>query len=248
MANKQPPQGKIQEVQERQKTTLNNIQELQNVEKQLYSNLEASSANDNNALEQQESVIKRINKLSDMRMNLYDQLKTMYGFLQDNVVESRNDLVDQTAVVGIIENELNNAKKKMGAIEDSKYNKLRMVEINTYASKRYDANKKIMKQVILYLVILLLIAILYNADILSSGVASTLSGLVMFIGAVVVVGKIWDVSRRDNMNFDEYNWYFDPSDATGGGQSVWDYNKGQLQHTGDDLGFIQISNEKALRL
>ena len=51
---------------------------------------------------------------------------------------------------GIIENELNNAKKTLGALEEEKINSLRMVEINKYYGKRYGAQADLMKTTTLF--------------------------------------------------------------------------------------------------
>jgi hypothetical protein len=45
-----------------------------------------------------------------------------------------------------------------------------------------------------------------------------ISGLIIVIGAIILGYQILDLSNRDNMNWDEYNWYFNresaPSDST----------------------------------
>ena len=111
-----------------QDQTLQNIEQLQQMEKNLYAQLESISANSGNANEQ-EKIIKRINELSEMRMNMFKSLTGMYDSLLQNVSETRVGLVDQITVVGVVENELNNAKSNLNNLQDAKNNKIRMVII-----------------------------------------------------------------------------------------------------------------------
>ena len=79
------------------------------MEQQLYSELEDGNKNLSTAEEKQ--IISRINELSQMRTGLFNNMKDMYSYLENNVAESRNDLVNQITTLGIAESELNNAKK-----------------------------------------------------------------------------------------------------------------------------------------
>ena len=106
--------------------TLKSIQELQTMEKNLYTQLEYSSANGGN-IDNESKIIKRINELSEMRIGLFKNLATKYKTIQNSVAETRVDLVDQMTVVGIVENELNNVKANLNNMETAKSDKMRMV-------------------------------------------------------------------------------------------------------------------------
>ena len=54
-------------------------------------------------------IVNKINEISQMRMNLYSNLQNSYSFYQQNVSSSRNTLEEQSAAVGIVEQELNEA-------------------------------------------------------------------------------------------------------------------------------------------
>jgi hypothetical protein len=88
-----------------------------------------------------------------------------------------------------------------------------MVEINTYYGKKYNAHKKIMQTVVFTCLPLLIVAVLANKGILPNNISTLLVGIIIVIGAVLIGMQIIDISNRDNMNFDEYNWYFNPTDA-----------------------------------
>ena len=103
-------QDDLDQMQERHSQTLANIKDLQNMEQQLYAKLE--DGNNKYSVNEEKDIVNKINELSQMRTNLFQSLKDMYVYLQDNVAESRNDLVNQMTTLGIVESELNNAKKK----------------------------------------------------------------------------------------------------------------------------------------
>jgi PAN domain len=203
-------------LQERNQQALTDIAQLQTTEKQLYDSLD----NVNLTTEQKQQIIARINDISQMRLNIYANLKDMYSYYQENVSSSRNTLGEQMVAVDIIENELNEAKRRLNLIQDQKYNKLRMVEINTYYGKRYNAHKNVMKTIAIVCVPIIILGVLSNNGILPPRISALLIGIVVLVGVVLVGSQLIDMSNRDSMNWDEYNWYFDkskaPSDTTQG--------------------------------
>lgn len=203
-------------LQERNQQVLNNISQLQTQEKELYASLD----NVRLSSEQKQQIINRINEISQMRMNLYAGLKDMYSYYQQNVAASRTTLGQSVAAVDVLENELNQSKIRMNLIEDQKYNKLRLVEINTYFGKRYNAHSQLMKTIVIICIPVIILAVLANRDILPPNIYKLLTVIILVIGAVVIGLQLIDISNRDNMNWDEYNWYFDkskaPSDTTEG--------------------------------
>ena len=210
--------------QERHAQTLKSIQELQDVERQLYINLEAQAAAGAD-LSEQKTIVDRINEISTARITLYNTLKGMYTVMQTSVAGTRNELVDQMTITGVVEQELNNTKSSINALTDEKNNKLRMVEINTYYGKRYQAHTGLMKLIILICIPLLILAILGKKGLVPSNIASGLATVIIAIGAILVVRRLWDLDRRDNMNYDEYDWYFDQNASS---PTVWEYDRDHL--------------------
>jgi hypothetical protein len=194
------------------------------MEKNLYAKLELDSAN--NAINNdQESTIKKINELSQIRMNLFKNLSNNYENIQSSVANSRVNLVDQLTAVGIVENELNNAKLQLNQLKSIKNNKMRMVEINTYYGKRYRAHSQAIKKLILICIPLLVLAILKKKGLLPSFVPDSVvyfvAVLIIIFGGVSFLKTILDIYSRDNMNYDEYDWYFNPKTAK---SSDYNYN------------------------
>ena len=204
MSNKGLSPERLEQMNSRHKQTLENIKQLQNMEKELYASLDTSVSGRSISKAEQTQVINKINELSTMRMNLYMSMKDMYLFLQTNVSDTRNNLVNDLTNVGVVEGELNNAKTQLKVLEKERYDKLRMVEINTYYSDRYQAHTNVMKLVIFTCIPILIIALLANKELIPSSVSSIAIGVVAAIGLIYIIYSMVDISKRDNMNFNEY--------------------------------------------
>jgi hypothetical protein len=137
----------------------------------------------------------------------------MYSFYQKDVSTSRNSLDQEMTTLDIMENELNEAKRRMNIIQDQKLNKMRMVEINTYYGKRYNAHSKLMKIIVIICVPLLILAILAHRGILPPKIYMLIVGIILIIGVIMIGRQLIDMTNRSNMNWDEYNWYFNKKDA-----------------------------------
>jgi hypothetical protein len=196
-------------LQEKNQQVLNNISQLQLQEKQLYDSLNDITL----TTDQKQQIINKINEISQIRMNMYSGIKDMYSYYQKNVETSRTTLSQELLAIDILENELNQSKRRLNALEDEKANKLRLVEINTYYGKRYNAHTKLMKIIVITCIPIIILSVLANIGFLPSKLYTFLTGIVIVIGGIFVGLELIDFSNRDNMNWDEYNWYFDKSQA-----------------------------------
>ena len=201
--------------QERNNQTLNDIKQLQTQEMDIYKSLDNVSLSQS----QKQALVNQMNNISQMRINLYANLNNMYSSYSQNVGASRNTLDEQVVAVEVVEEALNEAKIRLNALETEKYNKLRMVEVNTYYSKQYGAYTDIMKTLVYFGIPIFILVFLGNKGLIPSNIYGLLIGILMIISLFTLGYKIIDLIRRDNMNFDEYNWYFDkskaPNDSTG---------------------------------
>ena len=196
-------------LQERNQQVLNNRSQLQNQEKDLYQQLEDVSL----SAEQKQDIINKINEISQIRLNLYEGLKDMFLYYQENIAAAKTTLGQSVIAVDVLENELNQSKKRINLIEDRKNNKLRLVEINTYFGKRYNAHANLMKTIVIICIPIIILAVLTNNGILPSNIYRLLVVIILVIGSIFIGMQIIDMSNRDDMNWDEYNWYFNKSKA-----------------------------------
>ena len=220
-----------QQADDRQAAILKNINKLQAMESKLYNQLEAASAA-NEGTAKQDAIVNKINELSTMRMTMFQELDSMYKSMQGRVAQSRIDLVDQLTVTGVMEQEMNNAKKNLNMIQANKDNKMRMVEINTYYASKYRAQAGLMQLVIMVCIPLLILGIVAKKGWIPAGISKGLIGIVIVVGGYFIIRRAINISSRNNMNFDEFDWAWDPdaSDPT-----VYEYDKQQLEGATDTL-------------
>ena len=207
-----------------QTAILNNINQLQQMETDLYNQLESSTAVGASDSEQ-ETIINKINELSTMRMTMFSDLDTTFKSTQGRVAQSRTDLVDQITTTRIMERDLNNAKSTLNQLQTSKANKMRMVEINTYYASKYKAQIGVMKLIIIICVPLLILAIMSKKKLIPDNISMAIMGVIVVIGTFVIMKQLYDLTSRNNMNFDEYDWTWDSSNNT---PTVYEYDKAQL--------------------
>jgi hypothetical protein len=197
-------------VQENTTQILNDIQSLQSIEQQLFNSLEENTGL---TMDQQKKLIEKINNISKMRINLYETLNGVNSFFQNSLANSKGALTGQTATIDIVEKELNTSKKRLKILEEEKNNKVRLVEINDYYGQKYAEHSDLMKIIVIMLVPILILAILFNKGLLPSKIYYILVSIIALIGAVFIWRSIFSIVLRDPMNYQEYNWYFDPSSA-----------------------------------
>ena len=198
---------------------LSDIQSLQKMEQQLFNNLET---NTNLTSQQQQQIVEKMNQLSNMRINLYQTLSGVNNFFQNALSSSIGTLREQTVAIGIVENELNRAKKRLDLLEYEKNNKIRLVEINDYYGDKYAEHSQLMKIIIFTLIPVIILAILNNKGILPNTFYYVLLIIITIIGAYFFWRKIASILMRDNMNYQEYNWNFNSNNAPSGSPSSTD--------------------------
>jgi hypothetical protein len=186
------------------------IQKMQDVEQRLFNSL-TTGASSGLSSAQQNAIISEINEVAQSRSSLYSALLKYYEGQQFNTSNVRQNLIDQKTVVGLFEKQLNDAKNNYNLLRDEAANKLRMVEINTYYGQKYQAYGSLMKIIILICAPILILAVLSRMNILSRGIAGSLSFLIVAIGAFFIVKRLFNIMARNNMTFDEYDWNFDPN-------------------------------------
>jgi len=203
----------VTDIEEGRVQTLNNISELQNIEKGYFSKLNDGLLQNSMTPEEKDMLVQKINEISQMRINLYKNLNGMYSFYHSNVASTRNTIEEQSVAIDIVEKELNEAKLRMKAVEEEKYNKLRLVEINSYYGEQYSAHTSIMKVIIMICVPVLVLTILLNRGILPRNLYTILVIIIVVVGVIYLWKYVISAVSRDNMNYQEYTWNFKPQNA-----------------------------------
>jgi hypothetical protein len=197
----------LPDVQQNNEQILNDIQSLQTMEQQLFSNLET---NPNLTSQEQQQIIQKMNQLSNMRVNLYKTVGSVNNYFQNALTSSQGTLQEQTAAISIIEEELNKSKQRLEMLQEDKNNKIRLVEINEYYGNKYAEHGVLMKIIIFTLVPVIILAVLNNKGILPAKIYYALLVIVSVIGAIFFWKTISSIIMRDAMNYQSYDWYFNP--------------------------------------
>jgi len=182
---------------------INNIKTLQTMEQQLFSSLETTP---NMSSAQQKSIVQKIDDLSKMRINLYKTLGNVNKYAQNNLNTSVDSLQQQITAISIVENELNRAKARLDVLEDEKYSKLRLVEINNYYSDKYHEHSELMKIIIFTLLPIIIMNYIYNRGILPYNIFLVIISVVTVIGGYFFWNRLASILMRDNMNYNKYDW------------------------------------------
>ena len=217
MSEENVQKGVYNELQETQKQTLNIIKDLQNQEKNLFNELQSSTSST-----KKEQIVTKINEISQLRNNLYQSIKTNYDQAQLSVAESHDLLKNEITIISSIEKELKKSRSQLHKIENEKADKIRMTEINTYYSQRYQAQTNLMKQIIVICIPILLVSVLMKKEIVPKNIGMGIIGLILVLGFIRLIYTGIDLMRRDNMNYDEYDFPFDAESASSSVSSTSD--------------------------
>ena len=188
--------------------TINKIEQLQKTEQQLYDalsqNAERVSLGKKDVYSTQDiqNITNQINSLSAARVNLYNTLAELYKSQVHLGKEVKISLDQQTETLQLLEKQLNKSKKELASLENEKLNQLKMIEITTYYSKQYDAQKRLMQMIAIYGVSLLICSFIKY---------SPLTYLIAIIGGMLIAIRIFNMSMRTNYDYDEIKWLFPPS-------------------------------------
>ena len=193
-------------LQESHEQSLNTIKNLQNQEKELYRALEISSTNPNATEMQRQEIINQIEKISEVRQQLYNNIKNKYMDVQTDVASNQQSLANEQLLVDTMENELNIAKANLKELKNVRNEDIRMAEINNYYSEKYNAQAYVMKTLVYFCVPILLLLVLVKKDLLPSNIAFILIAIILGFGIFIVGYQLIDLSNRSNMNYNQYNY------------------------------------------
>jgi hypothetical protein len=190
----------------RQKAIMANIVNLQNIEKQLFDSLTGETDP-----EKRRQLVIQINQIAKSRGDLYANMNDFAGAMMSATAERRVALQHHYGAAMVVENQMNTAKTMLDGLREDKSNKLRLVEINNYYGRKYEYQTDIMKIVVMACAPILVISVLMKKGIVPETISGGLIILIIVAGIVAVARKVFDLNRRNNLNFDQYDHDFDPN-------------------------------------
>ena len=191
------------------------IANLQNIQKKLFADLEKLAGSPDIALPSIQSQITdkfdQIDNLTKLRSNIFETIKANYGITQSDYNIQRKSYAQQLVALNIIENDLNNTSSQLRKSISIRDNAERMVGVNNYYTRRYEAHADIMKNIIFYCGIIILAIFLMRMGVVTDEITSLIIIVALCIGIIVIGKKVYDLSRRNNIDYDKYNFPFDIS-------------------------------------
>lgn len=189
--------------------TLDGLSQLQTQEQELYQQLETPTL----TAEERATLIGQVNSLSQQRIALYTNLKTQYVQSQQTSILHDQTLDQSMMAISVLENALDQSKRKLNQLENQQFNKLRLVEINTYFGKRNQAHSNVMITVIYICIPVIILLVFAQHGILPPNLTKFFLGIVFIWGTWKLGEQLIDMSNRSAMNWDEYQWEFNPANA-----------------------------------
>lgn len=199
-------------IKESNQDILNDIQNLQKIEQELFNSLET---NPNLTGQQKEQITKKIDQITNMRINLYKTLSDVNDFFQNSLKSSHGTLNDQSVAISIVESELNKMKENLNLLKTEKNNKMRLIQINKYYGDKYAEHSSLMKIIIFTLVPVIILTIINRTGILPPIVYFILLCMIVGIGAYYFWYRYSSIITRDPLNYNEYDWFFNAGSAPG---------------------------------
>jgi hypothetical protein len=158
-------------------------------------------------------ITNRIKELENIKSDLLLQLTSAYGIFKDNSDISSDLLNKQNLTFRIIQDEKDKTTRQINLLNAEKPDKLKLAGINSYYSKKYNSHKQIMKTIVLVCIPIIILSILGNKGIIPNTIVILLNSVMIIFGVITVGYQIIDISNRDKMNFDAYDWKFNKSNA-----------------------------------
>lgn len=190
---------------------LNDIQNLQGLEQSLFKQLNNQLVSSSGQTTQQDQdLVQRINDISTMRIGLLRQLGQIEKTAGVALDSTREALKRQVALSNVVEQELNRAKKNITSQQENKNNAIRLIEVGSYQLQETQAYNHILLIIVVTLVVVVLLAGLNQYGWVPAFIATPLISLALFIAALMVAYRYYDISRRSNQVWEQYN-FPDPS-------------------------------------
>jgi len=148
--------------------------------------------------------------LLEARASLVSMLASTYGTVKEagQVFDSEALYAAQRTAIDFIKKERARAEKNAILLSQDNSNKRRMAQVNTYYTRHYEANTDIMKNIIYVSVALIIIAVLRNKELIPASISTLGIILVLTFGGIVIGTQIYDIVRRNDHDFDKYDWNF----------------------------------------
>lgn len=152
--------------------------------------------------------------LINARSALVNVLAYTYGTIQEagKVFDSDALYEAQKTAIDFISKERKRAESNAKTLSQDNSNKRRMAQVNTYYTRNYEANTEVMKNIIYVSVSLIVLAVLRNKELIPASISTLGVIFVLTMGGIVIGKQVFDIMRRNDHEFDKYDWNFNEDD------------------------------------
>jgi hypothetical protein len=152
--------------------------------------------------------------LLDARSALVNVLAYTYGTVKEagKVFDSDALYEAQKTAIDFIAKERKRAAANANTLSQDNTNKRRMAQVNTYYTRNYEANTEVMKNIIYVSIVLIVLAVLRNKELIPASISTLGVIFVLTMGGIVIGKQVFDIMRRNDHDFDKYDWNFNEDD------------------------------------
>lgn len=151
-------------------------------------------------------------KISNLQQNLDEYTNQEYINYMTELLSKRDNMLNNVLFDYMINEEDNtNISKVYKKLDQDTIDKKRVVDINTYYTKTNKEYVDIIKFIILVTIIIIPIVILNSNYIIPKNITMFLIITILIVAAFYILYKFYDISMRDNKNFDKIIIPYDPN-------------------------------------
>lgn len=152
--------------------------------------------------------------LINARSALVNVLAYTYGTIKEagKVFDSDTLYEAQKTAIDFIAKERKRAAANAQTLSQDNTNKRRMAQVNTYYTRNYEANTEVMKNIIYISVALIVLAVLRNKELIPASISTLGVIFILTMGGIVIGKQVFDIMRRNDHEFDKYDWNFNEDD------------------------------------
>jgi len=152
--------------------------------------------------------------LLNARSALVNVLAYTYGTIKEagKVFDSDALYEAQKTAIDFIAKERKRAAANAQTLSEDNTNKRRMAQVNTYYTRNYEANTEVMKNIIYVSVALIVLAVLRNKELIPASISTLGVIFILTMGGIVIGKQVFDIMRRNDHEFDKYDWTFNEDD------------------------------------
>lgn len=153
-------------------------------------------------------------ELLKARSALVNVLAYTYGTIKEagKVFDSDALYEAQKTAIDFIAKERKRAESNAKTLSQDNTNKRRMAQVNTYYTRNYEANTEVMKNIIYISVALIVLAVLRNKELIPASISTLGVIFILTMGGIVIGKQVFDIMRRNDHEFDKYDWNFNEDD------------------------------------